>query len=78
MSKVECKRCRWFRQAPYEANRTGCWHPDNLVSSQKAAYLDEQQIPGDYRKINLRGDCAQFESKLEQPSLLRRFLSMGA
>lgn len=78
MSKVECKRCRWFRQAPYEANRTGCWHPDNLVTTQKAAYLDEQQIPGDNRKLNLRGNCAQFESKPVKPSLLRRILSLGA
>lgn len=78
MAKVQCKDCRHFRQAPYEAPRTGCWHRDNLVVRQKDAYLDEQQIPGNHRKINLRGDCPQFESRPARPSLLRRILSLGA
>ncbi len=78
MIPVDCNACRHFRRAPYQAPRTGCWHPDNLVVSQKADYLDEQQIPGDQRKINLRGDCAQFEALPKKPSLLQRILSMGA
>ena len=78
MIKVDCNACRHFREAPYEAPRTGCWHPKNLVVTQKAAYLDEQQVPGDHRKINLRGDCEQFEARVRKPSLLQRILSMGA
>ena len=78
MNKVECKDCRFFRTAPYEANKTGCWHPDHLQVVQKDAYLDQQQTPGDHRKINLRRDCAQYESRPPKPSLLSRILSMGA
>ena len=46
--------------------------------TQKAGYLDEQQVPGDHRKINLRGDCEQFEARARKPSLLQRILSLGA
>lgn len=72
MTSVLCKDCRHFREAPYEANITGCWHPENLQVKQKDAYLDQQQQPGNQRKINLRGDCGQFEARPVQLSLLPR------
>lgn len=72
MTSVFCKDCRHFREAPYEANITGCWQPDNLTVTQKLAYLDEQRQPGDHRKINLRGDCAQFEARPVELGLLPR------
>ena len=78
MSKVACKDCQFYREAPYEAAHTGCWHPDNLEVTQKDAYLDQQQIPGDNRKINLRGDCEQFAEKPRRPSFWQRLRSMGA
>ena len=78
MSKVACKDCRFFREAPYEAAHTGCWHKDHLVVTQKDAYLDQQQIPGDHRKINLRGNCEQFEGKPRRPSFLEWIRSLGA
>ena len=74
MTPVLCKDCRHFRQAPYQANITGCWHPDNLAITQKVDYLDEQRQPGDHRKINLRGDCEQFEARPVRLSLLPRLL----
>lgn len=78
MRQNDCKDCRHFRQAPYEAAHTGCWHPDHLKVSQKDAFLDEQQKPGDHRRINFRGDCAQFEARPAKPSFWKRLLSMGA
>ena len=78
MTKVYCKDCRHFREAPYDAPRTGCWHPDNLVVRQKDAFLDEQQVPGDHRRINRRGDCAQYEARARKPSLLERLRRLGA
>lgn len=63
MSKVRCEDCVHFRTAPYQAPRTGCYHPDHMTVRQKDAYLDEQQKPGDHEKINLRGDCATFEQR---------------
>ena len=78
MIQVYCKDCRWFRQAPYEANKTGCWHPDNMKVTQKEAFLDQQQQPGDHRKINLRHDCAEYEARPARPSLWRRLLRVGA
>ncbi len=77
MKKVECKNCRHFRQAPYQAPRTGCWHPDFMVVRQKDRFLDEQQIPGDHRKINLRGDCPKYEPRASRPGLWKRLLAMG-
>ena len=74
MTKVECKDCRHFRRAPYEARIEGCWHPDNMKAKQKEAYLKEQEIPGDHRVINLRGDCAQFEPRPAQLPLWKRLL----
>jgi hypothetical protein len=78
MTSVNCKDCRYFRTAPYEAPLSGCWHPDNMKVTQKDAFLDQQQQPGNNRKINLRGDCAQYEAKQPEPSFWQRFLSMGA
>jgi hypothetical protein len=72
---VNCKNCRYFKQAPYQAPHTGCYHPDNMAVKQKERYLDQQQLPGDHRKLNLRGDCALFEALPERPSLLKRLLA---
>jgi len=73
--KVECRDCRHFLSAPYDAPRTGCWHPDNLQQRQKDAFLKEQEIPGDHRKINLRGDCAQHELREPRRSFWKRMLA---
>ena len=70
--KVDCRDCRYFRRAPYDAPRTGCYFPDFMVVKQKDAFLKEQEIPGDHRKINLRGDCAKFEPPAKKPSLWER------
>lgn len=63
MSKVHCKNCRHFRSAPYEAKKEGCYLPTNMPQKQTDAFLDEQQIPGDHREINRRGDCADFAGR---------------
>ncbi len=78
MIKVKCSDCRHFLEAPYQALRTGCWHPDNLQVTQKEAFLDQQQIPGNHRKINLRGNCEQFESQPKKLSLMQRLRRLGA
>lgn len=78
MIKVSCNDCRHFLTKPYEAAHTGCWHPDLMSSSQKDAYLDQQQLPGEHRQINLRGDCPSFEAKPKKLSLWERFLRLGA
>ena len=72
--KVDCRDCRHFKQAPYQAPRTGCYFPDFMVSKQKDAFLKQQEIPGDHRKINLRGDCAKFEPHAKKPSLWDRLV----
>ena len=73
--RVECRDCTHFKAAPYDAPRTGCWHPDFMQQRQKDAFLDEQQIPGDHEKINLRGDCAKFEARADKRSFLQRMLA---
>ncbi|MEX1023883.1 MAG: hypothetical protein WD226_02295 [Planctomycetota bacterium] len=78
-----CRDCTHFRSAPYEAKQAGCYFPANMSQKQSARYLDEQQQPGDHRKINLRGDCPDFEARrVELPwyrrLLSRRALSLGA
>jgi hypothetical protein len=78
MKKVACKDCRHFREAPYQAPLTGCWHPDHMLVTQKEAFLDEQQAPGNHRKINLRGDCSTYEERERPPKLWQRIFSMGA
>ena len=75
MTRVDCNECRHFQCAPYEARIDGCFHPDHMKVSQKDAYLNEQETPGDHRAINRRGDCAQFEPKERDKSLLSRLLS---
>lgn len=78
MKKVLCKNCRHFLEAPYEAPHTGCWHPDNMTVKQKLAYLDEQRKPGDHERINLRGNCEQFEQKPGKLTFWERILRLGA
>lgn len=75
MTKVYCKDCVHFRTAPYQAARTGCWHPDNMKVKQKDAYLDEQQTPGDHRKINRANDCKQYEAKPARMPLWKRLIT---
>lgn len=73
--RVECRACRHFRSAPYEARREGCYLEKNMPVRQKDAFLDEQQIPGDHEKINLRGDCPDFEEREGRASLWQRLLA---
>jgi len=77
-TRVNCRDCKHFRSAPYEARLEGCYLEKNMVSKQKAAFLDEQQLPGDHRKINLRGDCPDFQARAKKPSLWRRLWALGA
>ncbi len=72
---VDCRRCAHFRSAPYEARIAGCYLPKNMASKQSARFLDEQQIPGDHEKINLRGDCPDFEARPVRGSFWRRLFS---
>ena len=78
MSKVHCKDCAHYKEGPWQATKTGCWHPDNMSTSLSAAFNDEQQEPGDHEAINLRGDCEQYEQKAPRPSFWERFLNWGA
>jgi len=75
MSAVRCQDCTWYKEAPYAAPLTGCWHPENMRTSQKEAFLKQQEQPGDHEKINLRGDCARYEARPRRGSLWRRILS---
>ena len=77
MSKNDCKNCTHFKKAPWEANKTGCWHSENMEMSLGAAFNDEQQAPGNHRKLNLRGDCDKFEARAAAPSFIERFLNLG-
>jgi hypothetical protein len=70
-----CADCKHFRRAPDEVKRDGCYHPELMRASQKDAYLDEQQIPGDHKKLNLRGDCKKFEARERPPAWWRLLLS---
>jgi len=72
---VDCHDCRHFRQAPYEAKRDACYHPEHMNAKQGAAYLDEQQVPGNHEAINLRGDCAEFEARPKPASLWTRLFA---
>ena len=78
MSKVDCKNCAHFKEGPWEATKTGCWHPEHMSTALSAAFNDEQQEPGDHEKINLRGDCAQYQSKDAPMSFWEKFLNWGA
>ena len=75
---VDCRNCVHFRSAPYEARKEGCYLSKNMPQRQDAAYLDEQQIPGDHETINIRGDCPDYEAREPQPSLFQRLFSLGA
>jgi hypothetical protein len=72
--KVDCRDCRHFKEAPYEAPRTGCYFPDFMIVKQKDAFLKQQEMPGDHKKINLRGDCAKFEPRARKRSLWEKLL----
>ncbi len=74
----DCRDCRHFRSTPYEARIAGCYLPKNMVSKQKAAFLDEQQLPGDHEKINRDGDCPDFAARERKRSLWQRLWSIGA
>ncbi len=43
---ASCENCIHFKRAPYEANLTGCWHPDNMQQNYSEAFLCQQQMPG--------------------------------
>jgi len=73
--KVECSECRYSRSAPYEARIAGCYKESNMPGRQKEAFLDEQQIPGDHERINLRGDCPDYEPIPKKPSIWKRLLA---
>jgi hypothetical protein len=73
--KVECRDCRYFKEAPYDAPRTGCWFPDFMPQKQKDAFLKEQEIPGDNEKINLRGDCPKWSPRAPKRSFWQRMLA---
>lgn len=75
MKKVDCHDCKWFKEAPYEAPRTGCYFPDFMPGKQKDAFLKEQELPGDHRKLNLRGDCAKFEQRAVKRGFWKKLLS---
>jgi len=75
MQRVECKTCVHFRTAPDEAPHTGCWHLDHMQQKQTDAYLKQQELPGDHKRINLRGDCAQYELKPKKRSLWQRLMA---
>jgi hypothetical protein len=77
MTKILCKNCCHLKTAPYEAPRTGCWHPDHMQTTQKDAWLDEQQVPGNHQQINLRKDCVSFEAAPGKASLWQRFRAFG-
>ena len=76
--RVFCQDCVHFRSAPYEAKIAGCYLPENMPQKQRAAFLDEQQIPGDHERINARGDCPDHEARARKPTLWQRLVSMGA
>ena len=75
---ADCHRCIHFRRAPDQARREGCYLPSNMPMKQKDRFLDEQQIPGNHEKINLRGDCPDFEALQAKPSWWERIFSLGA
>ncbi len=73
--RADCQRCIHFRSAPYEARHEGCFLPKNMPVRQQDRFLDEQQIPGDHRKINLRGDCPDFQARPAKAPLWRRLIA---
>lgn len=78
MTKPSCQDCLHLKTAPYQAPHTGCWHPKHMQVKQKDAWLDEQQMPGDHKVINLRQDCASFEAAPPKRSFWQRFAAFGS
>ena len=76
--KVDCRACVHFRSAPYEAKFEGCYLEKNMIGRQKMACLDEQQLPGNHEKINLRGDCPDYQARPRKASLWQRLWAIGA
>lgn len=75
---VDCKDCKWFRSVPGDTvwkRRTGCYHPEHMDQKLSERVHQAQEIPGDHEKLNVRGDCAQFESAPRRGSLLSRMLT---
>jgi hypothetical protein len=77
MTKTLCKNCRHLKTAPYQAAHTGCWHPDLMQTTQKDAWLDQQQVPGNHHQINLNGDCAEFHTLAKKATFWQRFVAFG-
>jgi len=73
--RVSCSDCTHFRQAPHEAPRTGCYLPEFMPVKQKDAFLKEQELPGDHRKLNLRGDCPKWEARPKKRSFWQRLMA---
>ena len=46
--------------------------------TQKEAFLQQQETPGNHAKINLRGDCGQYDAKPAKLTFLQRLKRMGA
>ena len=74
-NKVHCSDCTHFKAAPHQARISGCFKDTNMPGRQKEAFLDEQQVPGNHEKINLRGDCSDFDAKPAKESLWKRLLA---
>lgn len=77
-AKVDCRTCVHFKSRPYEAKFEGCYLEKNMVSKQKQQCLDEQQLPGNHVKINLRGDCPDYQARPRKQSFWQRLLAVGA
>lgn len=80
-TRVACADCVHFRRYPYGdgttwKRKTGCYHPDLMEQKQSDVFLEEQQVPGDHEKLNLRGDCEKFEARPAQASWLQRVLTV--
>ena len=75
---VDCRNCVHFKRAPYETKFEGCYLEKNMVSKQKQACLDEQQLPGDHRQINRLGNCPDHAARPARPSFWKSLWSLGA
>jgi len=78
---VDCKDCQYFRELPGGTvwkRRTGCYHPDLMEQKQSERVLAAQEIPGDHRKLNARGDCAKFAARRTQSFMSRLIAGLRA
>ena len=66
---VKCAKCKHLRNAPHQSRNTGCYNRKYIKHFSKEWYLDEQQVGGDYIKINWRGDCAEYEPLPKKPTI---------